>query len=218
MKGEGRWRKREGRCCWPNASPTAVANPRIAYRAPPFAYRPAFPRPSVPPFSRYPARLSRFAVYPGSFDPPTLGRLDVIERASKLLDRVVVAVGVNTSKNPLFTTDERMEALRRTVAPLSNVQVDRFEGLLVKYAKGLGADALVRGLRATADFEYEFQMAMVNRRLEGSLETVFLMTKWEPSYLSSSIVREVAQLGGDYSELVPAPVAEMVALALGRRA
>lgn len=161
--------------------------------------------------------MRRLAVYPGSFDPATLGHLDVIERAARLFDEVVVAVGVNTSKNPLLTTEQRMEAIRRCTEGLENVSVESFKGLLVQYAKGRGAHALIRGLRATADFEYEFQMAMVNRRLESDLETVFLMTKWEHSYLSSSIVREVALLGGDYSELVPPPVARIVGEALAER-
>lgn len=161
--------------------------------------------------------MRRMAVYPGSFDPATLGHLDVIERAARLFDEVVVAVGVNTSKNPLLTTEQRMEALRRCTEGLNNVCVESFQGLLVQYAKQRGAHALIRGLRATADFEYEFQMAMVNRRLESDLETVFLMTKWEHSYLSSSIVREVALLGGDYSELVPPPVARIVGEALAAK-
>lgn len=155
--------------------------------------------------------MSRIAVYPGSFDPPTLGHLDVIERASRLFDSLVVAVGVNTSKTPLLTTEERMEALRRSITHLENVTVDSFDGLLVEYAASVGACSIVRGLRATADFEYEFQMALVNRRLNERIDTVFLMTKWEHSYLSSSIVREVVQLGGDYREFVHPAVAEMIA-------
>lgn len=161
--------------------------------------------------------MLRLAVYPGSFDPPTLGHLDVVERASKLFDRLIVAVGVNSSKQPFLSNDERLEALRQSTAHLGNVEVDVFSGLLVDYAKLKGARAIVRGLRATADFEYEFQMAMVNRRLAGEIETVFLATKWEHSYLSSSIVREVALLGGDYRGLVPESVAAIVADALARR-
>lgn len=155
--------------------------------------------------------MSRIAVYPGSFDPPTLGHLDVIERASRLFDSLVVAVGVNTSKTPLLATEERMEALRRSTAHLTNVSVASFDGLLVEYAASVGACSIVRGLRATADFEYEFQMALVNRRLNEKIDTVFLMTKWEHTYLSSSIVREVVQLGGDYREFVHPAVAEMIA-------
>ena len=154
--------------------------------------------------------MRRLAIYPGTFDPPTLGHLDVMERAASLFDEVIVAVGVNSSKSPLLSAEERLEALRATVVGLSNVTVDSFSGLLVEYAKEKGARSIVRGLRATADFEYEFQMAMVNRRLMPEIEMVFLMTKWEYSYLSSSIVREVALLGGDVGEMVPAPVVEIL--------
>lgn len=161
--------------------------------------------------------MRRLAIYPGSFDPPTLGHLDVIERACKLFDEIVVAVGVNSAKTPLLSAEERVDSLRATVAHLSNVSVDSFEGLLIDYVHSKDAKSIVRGLRATADFEYEFQMAMVNRRLASDIDTVFLMTKWEHSYLSSSIVREVANLGGDYSGLVPAPVAEVIHRALGKR-
>jgi pantetheine-phosphate adenylyltransferase len=159
----------------------------------------------------------KLAVYPGSFDPPTLGHLDVIERAARLFDQIVVAVGRNSSKTPLLTAEERIEAIGRCVAGLPNVRVDGFSGLLIDYVQHAGAQAIVRGLRATADFEYEFQMAMVNRRLSAEIETVFLMTRWEYSYLSSSIVKEVATLGGDYSQLVPAAVAPFIAGALERR-
>jgi pantetheine-phosphate adenylyltransferase len=162
-------------------------------------------------------RVRSIAIYPGSFDPPTLGHLDVIERAARLFDTLVVAVGVNSQKNPLLATEERMEALSQSVAHLPHVTVESFAGLLVEYAKFKGAKSIVRGLRATADFEYEFQMAMVNRRLSDEVDTVFLMTKWEYSYLSSSIVREVAQLGGDYTGMVPPPVVPVISQALSRR-
>jgi len=161
--------------------------------------------------------MRRLAVYPGSFDPPTLGHLDVVERAARLFDELVVAVGVNSSKTPFLSDPERVAALQASVAHLTNVRIDTFEGLLIHYVEKLGAHSIVRGLRATSDFEYEFQMAMVNRRLDEEIETVFLMTRWEHSYLSSSIVREVAVLGGDYSGLVPAPVVPIVAAALERR-
>ncbi len=154
--------------------------------------------------------MRRLAIYPGSFDPPTLGHLDVIQRAANLFDEIIVAVGVNSAKNPLLTAEERVSALRESVSHLENVQVDSFSGLLVDYVRSKEAKSVVRGLRATADFEYEFQMAMVNRRLANEIDSVFLMTKWEYSYLSSSIVREVAHLGGDYSEMVPKPVAEVI--------
>jgi len=158
--------------------------------------------------------MRRLGIYPGSFDPPTLGHLDVIERAARLFDEVIVAVGINSSKKPLLTVEQRLEALRSSTAHLPKVRVGSFQGLLVDYAASQNAGAIVRGLRATADFEYEFQMAMVNRRLSDKLETVFLMTKWEHSYLSSSIVREVALLGGDYQGMVHPAVAEIVAKAL----
>ncbi len=154
--------------------------------------------------------MQRLAIYPGSFDPPTLGHLDVIERASRLFDNIVVAVGDNSSKTNLLTAEQRQKALQASVGHLKNVTVQVFKGLTVEYAKSLGAHSIVRGLRATADFEYEFQMAMVNRRLDEDVDTVFLMTKWEYSYLSSSIVKEVALLGGDYRSLVPVPVTEML--------
>ncbi len=161
--------------------------------------------------------MLRVAVYPGSFDPPTLGHLDVVERASKLFDHLIVAVGVNSTKTPFLSLDERMDALRQSATHLPNVEVDAFGGLLIDYVRQRDARAIVRGLRATADFEYEFQMAMVNRRLASEIETVFLVTKWEHSYLSSSIVREVALLGGDYHGLVPEAVSVIVRDALARR-
>jgi pantetheine-phosphate adenylyltransferase len=154
--------------------------------------------------------MPRLAVYPGSFDPPTLGHLDVMERAASVFDRLIVAVGHNSSKKALLSPEQRIEALRKSVEHLPNVSVDGFSGLLIDYAKRVEATAIVRGLRATSDFEYEFQMAMVNRRLNSEIETVFLMTRWEYSYLSSSIVREVAMLGGDFSAMVPEPVVPFV--------
>lgn len=161
--------------------------------------------------------MRTIAVYPGSFDPPTLGHLDVIERASELFKEIVVSVGMNSGKNPLLTVEQRAEALWEACAHLPNVRVATFSGLLVDHAIQLGAGVIVRGLRATADFEYEFQMAMVNRRLAPKLETMFLMTTWEHSYLSSSIVREVAQLGGDFSGLVPPAVAQILSRVLATK-
>jgi pantetheine-phosphate adenylyltransferase len=143
--------------------------------------------------------------------------MDVVERAARLFDELIVSVGLNPSKQPLIPVEPRLEALRASVAHLENVRVDSFQGLLIDYVHQVGARSVVRGLRATSDFEYEFQMAMVNRRLDSSVETVFLMTKWEYSYLSSSIVREVATLGGDYSEMVTEPVADMIRQALRAR-
>lgn len=164
-----------------------------------------------------PSNMRRIGIYPGTFDPPTLGHLDVVERATRMFDEVIVAVGVNSGKSPLLTVDQRKESLRRSVGPIPNVWVDSFDGLLVDYARRQNATAIIRGLRATADFEYEFQMAMVNRRLEAEIESVFLMTNWEYSYLSSSIVREVALLGGDVSGMVSPAVAEIIAAALSAR-
>ncbi len=158
--------------------------------------------------------MRRIAIYPGSFDPPTLGHLDVIERAARLFDNLIIGVGVNSSKKPMLSDQQRLDALRQSTRHLDNVEVDLFSGLLVDYATGRGVKSIVRGLRATADFEYEFQMAMVNRRLAEGVDSVFLMTKWEYSYLSSSIVREVATLGGDYRTMVPEPVAEIMREAL----
>jgi len=161
--------------------------------------------------------VSTIAVYPGSFDPPTLGHLDVIERASRLFDRVIVGVGKNSSKNALLSVEERCDALRSCTEHLAQVEVASFSGLLIDFVREMNGQSIVRGLRATADFEYEFQMAMVNRRLSEDIETIFLMTRWDYSYLSSSIVKEVALLGGDYSGLVPAHVVPFIQAALSRR-
>lgn len=162
--------------------------------------------------------MRTLAIYPGTFDPPTLGHLDVIERASRLFDRIIVGIGVNTAKQPLLAAPQRSAALEASVRHLPNVEVEEFRGLLVEFCRAKGAKSIVRGLRATADFEYEFQMAMVNRRLADEVESVFLMTKWEYSYLSSSMVREVALLGGDYAPLVPGPVADVIRQTLATRA
>ena len=161
--------------------------------------------------------MKLLGIYPGTFDPPTIGHLDVIDRATQLFDEVIVAVGVNSSKQPLLSVEDRVEALRATVAGYPTVSVQSFDGLLVEFARTHGAKSIIRGLRATADFEYEFQMAMVNRRLAPEVDSVFLMTKWEYSYLSSSMVREVALLGGDYREFVPPAVADILARVLRAR-
>ncbi len=156
------------------------------------------------------------AIYPGTFDPPTFGHADLIERAHNLFDDVVVAVGKNSSKAPLLTVEERVHVLEEISKPFKNVTVEAFDGLLVEYARAKGAKSIVRGLRAVADFEYEFQIAMVNRKLNPEVDSVFLMTRWEYSYLSSSVVREVAKLGGDLSGLVPDPVRRVVEEAVRR--
>jgi pantetheine-phosphate adenylyltransferase len=149
----------------------------------------------------------RRAIYPGSFDPITNGHLDVIERASKLFDEVIVAVAHNVEKQPLFTLEERLEILRRIIGARAAVRIGQFDGLLVDFAMAEKATAVIRGLRAVSDFEFEFQMALMNRKLQGSVETIFLMPKEEYTYLSSRLVKEIARLGGDVSKFVPADVA-----------
>ena len=150
------------------------------------------------------------AIYPGSFDPVTNGHLDLIERASKLFHHLVVAVLVNPEKDPLFSVKERVEMLDLVVANLSNVEVDTFEGLLVDFARSKDARVLLRGIRAVSDYEYELQMALMNRQLEPELETVFMLPAEAYSYLSSRLVREVARLGGSVKGLVPAVVEERI--------
>ena len=150
----------------------------------------------------------RRAIYPGSFDPVTNGHLDVIERARKLFDEVVVAVAHNDEKQPLFSLEERLELLRETAGRIDNVRIAEFKGLLVDFAKAEKAGAVIRGLRAVSDFEFEFQMALMNRKLDAAVETIFLMPKEEYTYLSSRIVKEIARLGGDVSSFVPARVAK----------
>lgn len=146
------------------------------------------------------------ALVPGSFDPVTNGHLDIIERAAAMFDEVLIAVARNSTKTPLFTVEERMEMLEEACAAWSNVRVSTFEGLLVNYALENGVTAIVKGLRAVSDFEYELQMALMNRRLTEKVETIFLMTGAEHSYLSSSIVKEIARLGGAVEGLVPSRV------------
>ena len=155
----------------------------------------------------------RRAIYPGSFDPVTNGHLDVIERARKLFDEVVVAVAHNDEKQPLFSLKERLDLLRETAGTIGGVRIAEFSGLLVEFARAESAGAVIRGLRAVSDFEFEFQMALMNRKLAAAVETIFLMPKEEYTYLSSRIVKEIARLGGDVSSLVPACVAK----ALGRK-
>jgi pantetheine-phosphate adenylyltransferase len=146
-------------------------------------------------------RRPRIAVYPGSFDPVTRGHEDLIRRSLAFVDRVVVAVAVNAAKQPLFSVDERVALLRQAVGG-PGIEVQSFEGLLVNFARRVEAAVIVRGLRAVSDFEYEFQMALMNRNLDPKLETVFLVPAFDLTYLSSSLVREVARFGGDVSQLV----------------
>jgi len=146
---------------------------------------------------------ARLAIYPGTFDPVTNGHWDILRRALGLFDHVVVALAVNVNKRPLFSLAQRMRMIRDVVGDDARVEVDSFEGLLVEYARTRGAHFLIRGLRAVADFEYEFQFAHMNRQLAPDIETIFLPTNEENFYVSSSLVREVGQMGGDVSCLVP---------------
>ena len=150
------------------------------------------------------------AIYPGTFDPVTLGHLDVMRRAAGVFDRLVVAVAVSSRKNTWFGLEERMAVAREAVAELPNVSVTSFDGLLVEFARKQGIHCLVRGLRAFSDFEYEFQMALTNRKLAPDIETVFLMTSEDHSYISSTTVREVWKLGGDTRDFVPSCVQRML--------
>ncbi len=145
----------------------------------------------------------KLAVCPGSFDPVTNGHLDIIERAALLFDQVVVAVSINSGKKPLFTVKERLELLKKTLKPYNNVSVDSFSGLTVNYAAQKKAVAIIRGLRAISDFENEFQMALTNKKLQPEIETVFLMAQAQWSFLSSSVVKEVASFGGCIKDFVP---------------
>ena len=148
----------------------------------------------------------KIAIYPGSFDPVTNGHLDILERALKLFDKVIITVALNTTKNPFFTEEERIMLLRQVTKRYKNVEVDSFHGLLVDYVRQRKAIAVVRGLRAMTDFEYELQMALMNRKLDEKMETIFLMPTEKYTYLSSNVVREIARLGGDVSKFVPTVV------------
>jgi pantetheine-phosphate adenylyltransferase len=163
-------------------------------------------------------RLSamRTAIYPGSFDPITNGHLDVLHRAAKLFDHVIVAVARNESKHPLFTLEERVQMVAQAVGNQPNVEADSFQGLLVNYVERRAAQAIVRGLRAVSDFEFEFQLALMNRRLNERIETIFMMPKDTYTFLSSRIVKEMAQLGGDVSAFVPAHVRTALAAKFNR--
>ena len=160
--------------------------------------------------------MTRTAIYPGSFDPLTKGHEDLIRRSLSLADRVVVAVAVNSSKQPLFPVAERLALLRAAMGDDPRVTFESFDGLLAEFAKTVGASIVVRGLRAVSDFEYEFQMALMNRQLHPFLETVFLVPAVDLTYLSSSLVREVARYGGDVSALVHPAVAAALVRRYGR--
>lgn len=157
----------------------------------------------VNPVARAKVAVMRTAIYPGTFDPLTNGHLDVVQRAAKLFDRVVVAVAKNDYKHPLFTLDERFALVKQAVRNLPGVEVDTFDSLLVEYVMSRKAQAIVRGLRAVSDFEFEFQLALMNRKLNESIETIFMMPKDTYTFLSSQIVKEIARLGGDVSGFVP---------------
>ena len=148
----------------------------------------------------------RTAVYPGSFDPITNGHLDVIQRASRLFDRVIVAVAINDSKTPLFTMAERKKLAATAVEQLKNVEVDTFTGLLVDYVTSKQGEAVIRGLRAVSDFEFEFQLALMNRKLNEHVETIFMMPKETYTFISSRMIKEIARLNGDISSFVPVHV------------
>lgn len=154
--------------------------------------------------------MKHAAIYPGSFDPLTLGHLDLIERASHIFEEVIVAVGINSRKKTFFSADERMAMVKASVKGFNNVKVDAFDGLLVNYARAKGIHVLLRGLRAFSDFEYEFQMALANRKMASEIEMIFLMPKETFSYISSSTVREIAERGGDVTPFVPPAVKRFV--------
>ena len=159
----------------------------------------------------------RRAIYPGSFDPVTNGHLDVIARARKLFDEVVVAVAHNIDKEPLFTLEERLQLLRNVLGNEAGIRIGQFDGLLVEFAVNEQANAVIRGLRAVSDFEFEFQMALMNRKLQSNVETIFLMPKEEYTYLSSRLVKEIARLGGNVSAFVPPGVAKALANKMTKR-
>src|SRR5687767_7342811 len=159
----------------------------------------------------------RTAIYPGSFDPLTNGHLDLIQRATKLFDHVVVAVARSDAKNPLFTLSERVALVEEAVRKMPNVSLDSFDGLLVDYVQKRGGQAVIRGLRAVSDFEFEFQLALMNRKLNERVETIFMMPKETYTFLSSRIIKEVARLGGDISGFVPSHVSAALVKKMGKR-
>lgn len=161
--------------------------------------------------------MMKTAVCPGSFDPVTYGHLDIIKRAANIFDKVIVAVLNNRSKEPLFSVEERLHLLERVTADIPNVEVDAFNGLLIDYMKRKNAHSIVKGLRAVSDFEYELQMASINRKLDDSIETFFMMTNNKYSYLSSSIVKEIAKYHASVADLVPTVVEEALMNKFGQQ-
>lgn len=143
------------------------------------------------------------ALYPGTFDPITNGHLDILKRASKIFEHVYIAVANNTSKNPFFTTEERVELIKGCTSDFDNISVDAFDGLVVDYAKKINAPVIIRGLRAISDFEFEFQMALMNRKMNSDIDSVYFMPNEKNSYLSSSVVKEIVRFNGDISKFVP---------------
>jgi pantetheine-phosphate adenylyltransferase len=158
----------------------------------------------------------RTAIYPGSFDPITNGHLDIVQRAARLFDEVIVAVAHNDSKKPLFTAEERLELVRQCIASIPNTRADAFHDLLVNYVHRCGGQAIIRGLRAVSDFEFEFQLALMNRKLNGRIETIFMMPKETYTFLSSRMVKEIARLGGEVGCFVPPVVQAALQSKLGR--
>ena len=154
------------------------------------------------------------AVCPGSFDPVTLGHVDIISRASRLFDKLIVVVSVNPEKEASFTITERVNMLKTITSDMKNIEIDTFDGLLADYVRDIGANAIVKGLRAVSDFEYEFQMALANKKLYNAAETIFLTTSAENMYLSSSVVKQIARFGGDISEFVPESICEDINMRL----
>ncbi|MBO8130682.1 MAG: pantetheine-phosphate adenylyltransferase [Candidatus Marinimicrobia bacterium] len=154
--------------------------------------------------------MRKIAIYPGSFDPITNGHIDILKRAAGIFDLVYIAVAVNLKKDVLFNSEERLEMIEKSIKGIENVKVEKFSGLTVEFAKKVGAIAIVRGLRAISDFEYEFQMALMNKHLNPDIDTIFLMAHQDYSYLSSSVVKELAKLGADVSKFVPELVNQML--------
>lgn len=159
----------------------------------------------------------KIAIYPGSFDPITNGHVDILKRAAAVFDKVIIAVSINSQKVPLFSIEERVELAKNIFSDFDNVEVATFTGLLAEYAKSVGAKTIVKGLRAVSDFEYEFQMAHMNKKINPEVETMFMMSNQKYSYLSSSIVKEVGKLGGDLTDLVPEQIIDEIYKRLRRK-